>query len=145
MKVSKQDKEAAIARLREFVKAGDTVYTVLRHVSRSGMSRGIDVYALTCNNGQPDRVWLSRLVSTACGITFDSSRECLKVGGCGMDMGFAVVYDLSYTLFPKGVGCTGEGCRSNDHSNGDRDYTPHSEAAPHMHSDGGYALNHRWL
>jgi hypothetical protein len=61
------------------------------------------------------------------------------MGGCGMDMGFAAVYGLSYALFGKGFECTGPNCPANDHSNGDRDYTPH------MHSDGGYALKHRWL
>lgn len=35
--------------------------------------------------------------------------------------------------------CIGHGCPSNDHCNGDRDYTPHH------HNSGGYALKHRWL
>lgn len=76
-----------------------------------------------------------------------------------MDMGFWAVYQLSYGLFKGGFGCIGEGCPSNDHSNGDRDYTPHMSEADrmgadgelcnchkdHMHNDGGYALKQRWL
>ena len=54
-------------------------------------------------------------------------------------MGFAVIYELSQALFPKGFECIGEKCPSNDHSNGDRDYTPHH------HNSGGYALKHRWM
>lgn len=121
MKASKSEREEALARLREMVKPGDTLHTVLRHVSRSGMSRGIDVYKI--EGGEP--IWLSRLAAKAAGFTFDEKRECLKVGGCGMDMGFHVVYELSHALSPDGYGCIGEGCPSNDHSNGDRDYTPH--------------------
>lgn len=41
-------------------------------------------------------------------------------------MGFHVVYGLARTLWPDGYGCIGEHCPSNDHSNGDRDYTPHT-------------------
>jgi hypothetical protein len=45
-----------------------------------------------------------------------------------MDMGFHVVYNLSSALYRGGFGCIGDKpvrCPSNDHSNGDRDYTPH--------------------
>lgn len=35
---------------------------------------------------------------------------------------------ISRVLYPQGFGCIGEGCPSNDHSNGDRDYTPHATA-----------------
>ena len=79
----------------------------------------------------------------ALGSSYDSEREGIRVRGAGMDMGFHLVYNLSATLFPDGFDCVGDGpgqlCRSNDHSNGDRDYTPH------RHKDGGYALKHRWL
>ena len=66
----------------------------------------------------------------------------VKITGTGiMDMGFALVYDLSRTLYPDGFECIGKDaqCPSNDHSNGDRNY------AKHNHKDGGYALRQRWL
>lgn len=135
---TKQTQQAeAIARLRALLPPGSKVHTVLRHVSRSGMSRSIDCYLLK----DSDRVWLSRLIHKATGISWDNGRECLKMGGCGMDMGFAIVSDLSYTLYPDSFECIGEGCPANDHSNGDRDYTPH------MHDKGAafYALKHDWL
>ena len=131
----KTEQAEAVARLQEWVKPGDTVHTVLRSVSRSGMSRRIDCYKLV--NGEPQ--YLTGNVATACGYSFPRQGEGLRVNGCGMDMGFAVVYDLSSVLFPNGFECVGESCPSNDHSNGDRSY------AAHHHKDGGYAVKQRWL
>ena len=136
------DQEEARAQLREILKPGDTVSTVLRHVSSSGMSRSISP-VICGEDGPTDLTWL---VVRALGDRFDQKNGGIKVGGCGMDMGFHLVYNLSYTLFPDGFSCIGDGgdkwgarCPSCDHSNGDRDYTPHT------HTDGGYALRHRWL
>lgn len=124
----KAAKEAArqesIEWLRDVLKPGDTVYCVLRHVSRSGMMRHIDFYQLC--NGKAEPRWLSWHIARALDMRTAEPMGSLKVGGCGMDMGFHVVYNLAATLYRGGVGCIGEGCLSNDHSNGDRDYTPHS-------------------
>lgn len=128
-------RQEAIAHLRTIINPGDTVYTVLRSVSRSGMSRTVDVIKID-KDGNPCR--LTHSVAVALDFTYDRKQEALKVQGCGMDAGFEVVYHLGRALFPEFI-CSGKDCRSNDHSNGDRDYTPHK------HSDGGYALNHRWL
>ena len=135
MRHTKQSTDEAITSLRETLKPGDTVYTVLRNCSRSGMTRSIDAYVIEDNNPR----WISRFVANATGLNFDERREAVKMGGCGMDMGFALVYELSYTLYPDGFECIGDGCPSNDHSNGDRDY------APHQHKSGGYALKHKWM
>ena len=121
--------------LLKWLKPGDTVYTVLRHVSRSGMSRSIDAYKME-HDGP------TMLTGPACrllGLTFDRNNGGAKMGGCGMDMGFAMIYELSYALWPTGYTCIGEHCPSSDHSNGDRDYTPHA------HKDGGHALRQKWL
>lgn len=128
---SKSDREAAVERLREWIKPGDTVQTILRHVSRSGMSRAISPVV----NGQDISFWVAR----ACDYTINQKHGGLKVEGCGMDMGFDVVYQLSYQLFKDGFDCIGEGCPANDHSNGDQVRTPH------RHTDAGYALKQRWL
>ena len=117
------------------IKPGETIYTKLNHVSQSGMMRVIDLYVMRDN--APVRITWSAAKATD--STYNRKHEGLQMGGCGMDMGFAAVYGLSYALFGKGFECTGPNCPANDHSNGDRDYTPH------MHSDGGYALKHRWL
>lgn len=116
-RVSKSERDEAIERLRETLKPGDTVYTVLRHVSRSGMSRNISVHSIDPESSEP--LWLTYNVHLATGIPLDKSKEALRVGGCGMDMGFHVVYELSYVLYGSGFQCLGEGnhCPSNYHSN----------------------------
>lgn len=134
------ERDEARAKLRELVKPGDTVHTILRHVSRSGMQRSISVI-LAGGDGPYDATWL---VARALRMPIDPNHYGVKVGGCGMDMGFHLVYSLSYALWPEGHGCTGPGCPSNDHTNGDRDYTPHP-VREHWHRDGGYALRQRWL
>ena len=119
----------AAARLREILRPGDTVHTVVRHVSRSGMSRTI-TFHVVADNGIRD---ITLLAGKALGLRVADDGG-LKIAGCGMDTAFATVYDLSSVLFRDGFVCTGDRCPSNDHSNGDRDRTPH------VHSDPGYAL-----
>lgn len=87
-------KEYAIAQLREILKHGDTVYTVLRHVSSSGMSRRIDVYTMKDNRPR----YLSGYAASAIGWKLHDNGG-IVVGGCGMDMGFHLVYTLSSILF----------------------------------------------
>lgn len=92
------DRENAIAFLKGIVNEGDTVYTVIRGVSASGMSRSMDLFVV--RNNQILRI-TSRVVD-AIGGSWDKKRCCLRVSGCGMDMGFAVVYDLASVLFQDG-------------------------------------------
>lgn len=157
-KAQKAEQEAAREDLRKELPPGSTVYTVLRHCSRSGMYRAIDVYAIRDN--EPRRLTFS--VAKATGYRYDRKHEALGIGGCGMDMGFAIVSELSYHLYPNGFPCSGEHCPSNDHSNGHhgRDHdgdtfqrcvrsvegcTHPDHKAPGWHSSGHYALAHRWL
>jgi len=151
-KATAQRRTDAVEYLRGLLKPGDTLWTKVEHVSRSGMSRSISCYVIRDNDPQNVSAW----VAYAIGATVDRDRLAVKVSGCGMDMGFHVVYNAARALFPDGHGCIGERCPSNDHSNGDRDYTPHGNGmtlhlrevrigADHWHTDGGYALRHRWL
>lgn len=134
-KAQQAEQAEAVERLSEWIKPGDTIYTILRHVSSSGMSRSISLVRQD-EDGPHD---FSYLAARAMGDKIDQRWDGIKASGCGMDMGYSLVYNLSRVLFRDSFECIGEGCPSNDHSNGDRDYTPH------MHSDGGYALRHRWL
>lgn len=159
-RVSRAERAEALDRLQRWLSPGDTVYCILRHVSRSGMQRTIQTVKL--EDGQP--LYLGYNVARVIGASYDDKREGVKVDGCGMDMGFHIVYSLSRVLFPLGFGCIGQTCPSNDHSNGDRDYTPDNQAllleltqnsvslqpqhmtpVEHWHNDGGYALTARWL
>jgi hypothetical protein len=75
------------------------LYTVLRHVSKSGMSRSIDVYSIS-ETGEKYR--LSYLAKVILDLKFDTNHDGLKMGGCGMDMGFALVYNLAYAVYGDG-------------------------------------------
>lgn len=92
---TESEKAEAIAQLRKTLRKGDTLYTCLRSVSSSGMSRTLDVYVMRKN--EPRRLTYS--VAQALGWTYDRRREALKVGGCGMDMGFHTVYTLARALW----------------------------------------------
>jgi hypothetical protein len=96
---TKQAEQAkAIEYLKESLKSGDTVYIILRQVSASGMSRCLDLYKIKDN--QPLR--LTWNAAKALGVTYDRRKEALRVGGCGMDMGFNTVYNLAWKLFGDG-------------------------------------------
>jgi hypothetical protein len=157
-RVSKTERAEAQAKLREWLKPGDTVHTTLRHVSRSGMQRTIElvICAPRIEHDETRTVpyAIGWAVARALDRRFDRDRGGVKIGGCGMDMGFALVYELGRALWPDGVPCVGERCQSNDHSNGDYDYTPHTNGGKrpyevgyvaHWHKDGGYALRQAWL
>ena len=136
------DVAEARARLRELLKPGDTIWCTVRYVSSSGMSRGIDFYLLTCGKDGPDRIWLSRLIATACEYRFNERHECVSVSGCGMDMGFAVVYDLAHALFgPR----KWSGADDKTRRRFLRWRRRMDEREPYGNHEEGYALSHRWL
>ena len=98
MNAKEIERNEAIEQLKKYVTEGATVYTILRRVSPSGMTRHLDVFVLREN--EPYR--LTWKVCKALGYSYDRKQEALKISGCGMDMGFAVVYDLGLVLFKKG-------------------------------------------
>ena len=124
-------REQCKADLRELIKPGDTVYTCLRSVSGSGMSRQISVHiplielrSVTPKGGEKrkhKRVAVIRDISNYVAHVIDYRQNdrsgALVVGGCGMDMGFHVVYSLGRSLYPA--------------KDGQR--------------DGGYSFKHEWL
>lgn len=206
-KITDAERAEALESLHKLLKPQDTVFTILRHASSSGMSRVIDlviptttekrfnVYKPTLaqirragadelyvaapadlgweaararedvgqavlvsldgdtarvrfnygrNAGQESEVARRRLyvvetrmvpslrsigwlAAKAMGDTFDSDRQGIKANGCGMDMGFALVYNLGRTLWPNGTG------------------VPHGSRNGESATDGGYALKHSWL
>lgn len=117
MKYSKEEKAEALARLRELCPPGTIVFCKLNHVSRSGMSRSITPFVIKENE--------PRYLTWTVSILFGQKRDKwdgVRMGGCGMDMGFALVYNLSRILYPEGY--------NNDSG---------------RNMDGGYALSHRWI
>jgi hypothetical protein len=115
-------KEYCKRELLSMLKPGDTVYCILRSVSRSGMQRQISLCVAT--DGMRN---IDSLAADLMGYPVDKG---IKVTGCGMDMGFHLVYNLGRCLFPEGFPVEGRG-RNGDTSGHD--------------NDGGYALKHSWL
>jgi len=133
MKATKRQKADALARIQALVKPGDTLYTQVEHVSRSGMLRVVTVYAMKDNKP----INISRSLADLCGFAWDYNNDGFKVTRCGMDVGFEAVYNLARVLFPDGFDCIGGNCcPSNDHSNGEKRV---------HHPSGGYALRQSWL
>ena len=133
-KTEQSERAEYIGKLRETLKPGDKLYTVLRSVSRSGMSRVIDVYRFgVSNQGTVEKSWLSYWVAKACGFTFQDRRglpEGIKIGGCGMDMGFNIVYTVGRVLWPDGFGVKCQHC----------DYRPESKESAECRNEGLTAL-----
>lgn len=117
---SKTEQAEALARLREWLKPSDTVYTLVTHVSGSGMSRAIRfivpvVTARSCDChsfpetephfiGKPtvDFIHPNHAIATVLGLRFHTRRghqtDSLVVHGCGMDMCWHTVEQLSSAL-----------------------------------------------
>jgi hypothetical protein len=138
-----KEREDARAKLRGFIKPGDTIYTILRHVSRSGMSRVVDAF----HAGEGEPRWIGSLAARAIGERYDDKRQGVKMEGAGMDMGFDLVYQLAYALYPH-YNCLGnpeersKRCPSPDHVNPGPERDNYEASV--VHKD-GYALRHRWL
>lgn len=102
--------------IKNWLEKGDyQVYTILRHVSRSGMFRVIQLVTFVDN----EPVFMGYSVAKLLGYNYDSDREGIKVSGTGMDMGYHLVNSLSSFLY-------------------------RNEDGSYSH-DGAYKLRHRWL
>ena len=111
------------AQLLKMIKPRDTVYCVLRHCSSSGMQRRISLFVIV--DGEIRNIDV--LASDLMGYRMADRKEGIVVNGCGMDMGFHLVYSLGASLWTRGT----------DEPHGTRNGQPDS--------DGGYALKHVWL
>jgi hypothetical protein len=126
-KVNLEQRAKACEQLREILAPGSTVYTVLKHVSSSGMSRRISLYALAPDrDGKPEMRNIDWLYARATGDRQSKVDGAIVISGCGMDMGFALVYNLGYALWPNGTDA------------------PHGTRNGEPDTAGGYALKHRW-
>lgn len=72
------------------------LHMIVTSVSRSGMSRKIMVLAATAEG---EIVNISYRVARALGWRCDRDTSAVIVEGCGMDMGFHLVYSLSSVLY----------------------------------------------
>jgi hypothetical protein len=106
---SKQAKKELKALLEQLETS--TIFVVQRGVSRSGIRRYLDLYVLPGNtnshsnilpvplDGQVKPLRITHKVARALQRVYNDKRECLEVSGCGMDMHFATVSELSCALY----------------------------------------------
>ena len=97
-KVDRGEVEYAMDRLISYVPRGRRVYTLIRHVSRSGMSREISLFvadAVGCI------ICIDYFVKTVLGRRI-GKHDGIVIQGCGMDMGYALVHDLGEVLHNSG-------------------------------------------
>lgn len=110
------------AEMLGYLKPGDKVYTLLRSVASSGMSRRISV--MIVRDGEIENITGAVAAVTRYKV---SDKGGIVMSGCGQDMGFALVYALGRALWPEGTP------------------EPHGTRNGEPDSDGGYALKHSWL
>ncbi len=159
MQYSKSEVQKVLDDLKQLLPPGTTVYTRLNHVSRSGMQRSITPLVLVDNEPH----YLAWSVCVLFGQDLDRY-DGVKMNGCGMDMGFELVYQLGYKLYPDGFGVkSGKGFRASTREELERykmssEYlgNPRGAEKPDTFcgrngdtsgwdSDGGYALKQRWI
>ena len=94
--LARTESTRAIERLRKnYLKVGDAIYVFLRHTSRSGTCRWLDLFAIREN--KPLRITWS--AAKALATRYDSRHEAIRVEGCNFDCGHEVVGDLAWRLF----------------------------------------------
>lgn len=160
MTKKQREKEEAKEYLSKLLKPGDEIVCILRHVSRSGMARDISLYFIKDGSMIGISYQVSRLLDMP--LKEQQGSNCVRVGGCGMDMGFHTVYNIGRVLFPQGFGLKGTK-RDNRKARKDVTVRPSSkEEVAQMvkkgvqffgrngdtsgwDNDGGYALICRWL
>jgi hypothetical protein len=122
---TKDNYQESVNYLKKIFEVDRTVYTMLNHVSGSGMTRHISLFVAR-NNRVLNITWY---VADVLGYKRSDKTGGLVVSGCGMDMGFHVVYSLGNALYPNGDSKTVTG------RNGDTK----------PETDGGYLLKHEWV
>lgn len=113
--VKEQPTQSEINQLKAWIEANNyTVYTIVRSVARSGMSREISVVIPLIKKGDisggecPARVQQfvhpSYTIAALLGRTYSekNGHNAVVCKGCGMDMGFDLVYNLSSVLYGDG-------------------------------------------
>lgn len=119
-----REKRDAITVLLEVLKPGSRVYTILRHVSKSGMQREISLVIVDPRDNE--LFTLDYLAARALGYRI-GKHGGLVCGGAEINTGYHLVYALGRTLWPHGTP------------------KPHGTRNGQPDRDGGYALKHQWL
>ena len=99
---TKEDQGYAVERLTyHYLKPSDTVYTLNRHTSASGMSRDISLFV--AQGGEIIDITYYAAHAIGWRLVERNGRRAIRVSGAGMDMGFHTVYTLSSVLYSGAV------------------------------------------
>lgn len=96
--LKQEEQQEATARLLQLFEGDDSpeILTIVRHVSKSGMSRNISLKYV--KNGELMDITYNAAMVLDWPLV-EGFNRAIKVGGCGMDMGFHLVYSLSGRLY----------------------------------------------
>tara|TARA_R100000541_G_scaffold9343_2_gene16916 strand:+ start:781 stop:1128 length:348 start_codon:yes stop_codon:yes gene_type:complete len=72
----------------------DTIYCIIKHVSKSGMTRHISFFYIRDNEPR----FITSRISDFLEYKMNKYHDAIVVGGCGMDMAFSVVNHLQQQL-----------------------------------------------
>ena len=96
--INKEDQGYAIERLTDhYLAPNDRVYTLIRHVSSSGMSRDISLFV--AQGGEIIDITYYAAHAIGWRLVERNGRRAIRAQGAGMDMGFHLVYTLSSVLY----------------------------------------------
>ena len=86
--------------LKEYFPEGSTAYTTVTKVAPSGMSRHIKV--TKTRKGSEEILNWSYQIAKLLDMKYKDKTASIYIQGCGMDMGFHLIYDLSSELYGDG-------------------------------------------
>ena len=90
------DQTHSLEQLRQWLPKGTRVFTILRAVARSGMRREVSVVVWQPGSDRP--IHPNHHVCQVLGLR-RGKNDGVVIQGCGMDMGFHLVYELAYALY----------------------------------------------
>lgn len=124
------DRKESYDYLHSIIKPGSEIKTILRHVSSSGMTRYISLFTVVEKELINITFHAARVMGEK--VTDYRGNWTIKVGGCGMDMCFSLVYDLGRYLYRDGFIPAQAG----------KSIGRNGTNANELDKDGGYALRY---
>lgn len=93
------ERSESIERLRKLFAGNEKplIYTIMRHVSSSGMSKDISLFY--ASSAGLTNITYSAAIALGWPLSEKSGHRAIRVGGTGMDMGFHLVYTLSSVVY----------------------------------------------
>jgi len=97
MKYTKKEIADAYATIEQY--RGCNIAAAVNHISRSGMSRRIEFYAI--HDNEISRI--GYLIARIADYPYDVDKGGIRADGCGMDMRFSILSNFNYKMWDKEV------------------------------------------